>query len=92
MLEEQVAPRLRALSGGQSVRSCVVRTRGLGESEVADRLDDLYTGTNPSIAFRIAGPEVHVRVTAKGESPRAAETLAERLAERVRERLDDGPV
>ncbi len=92
MLEEQVAPRLLALSGGSSVRSSVVRTAGLGESEVAHRLDDLYAGANPSIAFRIHESEVHVRVTAKAASSTEAQALADELAARVRERLTDALV
>jgi nicotinamide-nucleotide amidase len=92
MLEEQVAPRLVALSGGRSVRSCVVRTEGLGESEVAHRLDDLYARTNPSIAFRIHGGQVHVRVTAQAASGAEAEAMAEELAAEVRARLQDALV
>jgi hypothetical protein len=59
---------------------------------VAHRLDDLYAGTNPSIAFRIHGSEVHVRVTAKAASAGAAEAMAEGLAGQVRDRLRDALV
>ena len=70
----------------------MVRTEGLGESEVAHRLDDLYARTNPSIAFRIHGGQVHVRVTAKAASAVEAEAIAEELAGEVRDRLRDALV
>jgi nicotinamide-nucleotide amidase len=92
MLAQEVTPRLVALSGGLSVQSHVVRTRGLGESEVAHRLDALFASRNPSIAFRIDGPEVHVRVTAKGGSTGEARSLAEAMAEQVRALLADAVV
>jgi nicotinamide-nucleotide amidase len=82
MLDEQVVPRLRALSGGETLRSAVVRTRGVGESEVAHRLDALFASRNPSIAFRVTDSGVQVRITAKGASADEAEArLAEMTAQ-----------
>lgn len=92
MLDDQVMPKLSALSGGQTVRSAVVRTRGLGESQVADRLDDLFASRNPTIAFRVTDTEVHVRVTAKGPSPEAAEALLAAMRDQVDARLSDAVV
>jgi nicotinamide-nucleotide amidase len=89
MLDEEVVPRLRALSGGETVRSAVVRTRGLGESEVAHRLDALFAGTNPSIAFRIADAEVHVRITAKAASVQEADAMLAEMTARVSALLPD---
>lgn len=89
MLDEQVMPRLNALSGDETLRSVVVRTRGLGESEVADRLDALFASRNPSIAFRIADTEVHVRITAKAASVEEANSMLSAMAAKVSALLHD---
>lgn len=89
MLDEQVMPRLRAQSGGQTVRSAVVFTRGLGESEVAHRLDPLFASRNPSIAFRITDTEVHVRITAKATSSEQADSMLEEMRMKIRALLAD---
>lgn len=92
MLEQHVMPRLRSLSGGQTLRSAVIRTRGLGESEVADRLDALYRSRNPSIAFRITDTEVHVRITAKAASAEAADAMVSDMTAQVTAVLGDAIV
>lgn len=92
MLDEQVMPRLTALSGGGTVRSTVVRTKGLGESEVAHRLDAFFASRNPSIAFRITDSEVHVRITAKAASVAEADVMLEEMSSRVKDVLKDALV
>lgn len=92
MLDEQVMPRLTTLSGGDTVRSAVVRTQGLGESEVAHRLDALFASRNPSIAFRITDSEVHVRITAKASSVAETDTMLEEMSARVKDLLKDALV
>lgn len=89
MLDTHVVPRLVALTGGEVVHSEVVRTTGLGESQVAARLDALFASINPSIAFRIAGDEVHVRVSAKAGSPDQAKALAAGMRAEVESLLAD---
>jgi nicotinamide-nucleotide amidase len=88
MIDEQVLPRLRTAEGRPAVlRSRVLRTWGLGESQVSHTLDDLYVSTNPSVAFLIDGPEVRIRITAKAEDITLAEELIEPMEHQVRERL-----
>lgn len=90
LLEEEVMPRLRRSAGVATViRSRVLHTWGAGESQVAERLDDLYASTNPSIAFLIADMEVRVRITAKAESAAEAEAMIAPVERLVRDRLGD---
>ena len=58
MLDGEVLPRLRRRSGGGVLRSRLLRTWGLGESDVAERLDDLFASANPSVAFLIGRAHV----------------------------------
>lgn len=89
MLDTSVVPRLRALTGGEVLHSDVVRTVGLGESEVAHRLEVLFTSANPSIAYLIAGEQVHVRVSAKAPTPEEAQVLVAGMRGRVEALLAD---
>jgi nicotinamide-nucleotide amidase len=68
----------------------VLRCAGIGESALAERVDDLFSGSaNPTIAFLASSGEVKVRITAKAATAEAAERLIEPVAEEVRRRLGD---
>ncbi|HEV2473837.1 MAG TPA: competence/damage-inducible protein A [Chthonomonadales bacterium] len=88
MVENHVAPYLRARSGDSAViRSLVLRIAGLGESVVEDRVKDLMTDANPTVAPYAKVGEVHLRVAARAGTAREAdETIAARAA-LIRERL-----
>jgi nicotinamide-nucleotide amidase len=89
MMEGTILPEL-ASAGGGVVRSRVLRCAGIGESALAERVDDLFSGsTNPTIAFLASSGEVKVRITAKAESAEEADALIEPVAEEVRRRLGD---
>lgn len=90
MLDGEVLPRLRQTSDtGGVLRSRLLRIWGLGESEVADRLDDLFSSANPSVAFLIKDMEVQVRISAKAADPKTADRLIEPVEEEARSRLGD---
>jgi len=89
MLDTYVVPRLAALTGGGVLHSDVVRTAGVGESEVAHRLEQLFDSVNPSIAYLIAGDEVHVRVSAKAPTADEARELVAATRARVEALLAD---
>lgn len=88
MLDSEVMPRLRRSSGSSAtLHSRLLHTWGLGESEVADRLDDLFAGMNPSVAFLIRDMEVRVRISAKAADQDTAERLIGPIEDEVRARL-----
>ena len=90
MLEGEVIPRLRGIAGEKSaLRSRVIRAWGLGESRIAEILDDLYQSTNPSVAFLISDMEVKIRISAKAESVTEADALIRPIEEEIRARLGD---
>jgi len=90
MFEEQVLPRLRRAAGEPAaLRSRLLHCWGLGESAIADRLDELFVSTNPSVAFLIKDMEVRVRITAKAEDETTALALIEPMESEVRSRLGD---
>jgi len=91
LLGKEVLPRLSLESGGPSVvASRLLRTWGRSESDIADRLDDLYHGSsNPSIAFLASAGEIKVRITVKAEDQAAAAALIAPVEAVVRDRLGD---
>jgi nicotinamide-nucleotide amidase len=89
MMEGTILPEL-AEAGGGAVRSRVLRCAGIGESALAERVDDLFSGiANPSIAFLASSGEVKVRVTAKAATAHEADLLIEPVVEEVRRRIGD---
>ena len=90
MIDRSVRPRLRELSGEPAVlTSRLLHTWGLGESQISERLDDLYETSNPSVAFLIKGPEVRVRISAKAATSDDASAMISGVESVVRDRLGD---
>jgi nicotinamide-nucleotide amidase len=90
MLDGEVIPRMRTLAGADSVlRSRVLRAWGLGESRIAEILDDLFQTANPSVAFLITDMEVKIRISAKATDLAAAEALIAPVEDEIRARLGD---
>jgi nicotinamide-nucleotide amidase len=89
MMEGTIVPELRS-EDTAVVRSRVLRCVGIGESALAERVDDLFAGSaNPSIAFLASSGEARVRITAKASSVEEADALIEPVAEEVRRRIGD---
>jgi nicotinamide-nucleotide amidase len=91
LFETHALPRLRAL-GVPTSHQVHIRTFGLRESEVAERLADLDVGgaarrPGVTLGYRAQFPEIEVKVLARaGDLPQAA-ALAEEVAGEVRSRL-----
>ncbi len=89
MMEGASLPELRGLSGATIV-SRTIRCTGIGESRVAELLDDLFeTSTNPTVAYLASVGEVKVRLTAKAATPGEAEALIEPLVDAIVARRGD---
>lgn len=89
MLDGTILPELRGLSEAIIV-SRTIRCTGIGESRVAELLDDLFeTSTNPTVAYLASVGEVRVRLTAKAATPAEAEALIEPLVDAIVARLGD---
>ena len=95
MLAGTVIPDLRRRSGDTSViLSRVLRTWGQSESgvaeQLADRVDALEPGGNPTIAFLASGIEgIKVRITAKAADAAAAAGILDDEERQVRAVLGD---
>ena len=68
--DDDLLPRLRRVVGGPSVvKSRLLRSWGMSESQVSELLDDLFQASvNPSVAFLASSGEIKVRITAKADT------------------------
>ncbi|HEX8463834.1 MAG TPA: competence/damage-inducible protein A [Abditibacterium sp.] len=91
MLDGGIIPILTSHLGGerQIIVSRVLRAFGIGESGLADQVEDILTSaTNPTVAPLIFGnTEVHLRLTAKASNDVEAKILLDDMEARLKERV-----
>jgi len=91
MFENGVLPYFQKRFGSQGIIiSKVLRTIGLGESALEERIHDyIMAQKNPTLALLVRNGEIHVRLTAKGVTPENAQGLIGELEPRIRERIGE---
>jgi len=94
MMDEQVLPRieerLARVPGRPVVRTALLRTFGIGESNLDQELADLAREGDVSLGFRTAFPDNYLRPVARGATASEAEAKLARVCAAIRERL--GPM
>ncbi len=90
MWRDWVAPRLAARGLGRRTASLTLRTSGLGESMIAERLGTLLDrGANPTVATYARADAVDVRISAVPTADSAAEALVAAAEAEVLARIGD---
>ncbi|PYP42080.1 MAG: competence/damage-inducible protein A [Gemmatimonadetes bacterium] len=90
LVRDEVVPRLAARSSGRVVRSLVLRTTGIPESALAERLAPVEEGLAPlTLAYLPSLEGVDLRLTAWDATPEAAGAALSAGATRLREPLGD---
>jgi molybdopterin-biosynthesis enzyme MoeA-like protein len=88
ILKDSVLPYLRRrLNLQQVIVTHTVRTAGVGESWIDDRIQDLEKSSNPTIGLAAHMGRVDIRITAKADDEAAAEQMIAPVVETLRERL-----
>lgn len=92
MMDEQVLPRLeerlaRAGRPARALRAALLRTFGLGESNLDHELADVAREADVSLGFRTAFPDNYLRPVARGATAEEAEARLARVCDAIRERL-----
>src|SRR5581483_10983427 len=87
MWEHEVKPRLRALSGAQTIFTRTLKVMGLGESAAEAAIKHLLSGTNPTIATYAKRDGTHIRISGKAEGEAKARALVDELEAKAREAL-----
>ena len=87
MFEEAVFPYLRKKQP-EIIYSQMVKISGIGESQVAEEIQDLIEKqTNPTIAPYAKTGEVHLRVTAKAEDEKKCRKLIKPVVKELKKRF-----
>ncbi len=90
LLVEEVVPRLAVRAGGQAITSLVLRTTGIPESTLAERLAPVEDTLAPlTLAYLPSLDGVDLRLTAWEMTAAAAEPLLTAAAVRIRELTGD---
>ncbi len=85
MMHDTVLPYLSRRNGdGGVIRRRVLRTVGIGESTVDQRIRELMAGSNPTIGLAAHTGQVDVRITARAGDEAQADALIDEMEGRVR--------
>ena len=89
MIDRSVIPHLAPLAGGMAIRHRTLRTTGIAESMLAERLGDIDTLLQGgSLAFLPAPTGVRLRITVLDRDPETAEQRVREIEERIRARAE----
>lgn len=90
LLEQEVIPAIvEKYQLGDVIQSRLIRTAGVGESWLDERIDDLQTSSNPTVGLAAHPGRVDIRITAKAPTEKKAEAMIEALAAEIRERVGE---
>jgi nicotinamide-nucleotide amidase len=91
MMDEQVLPRIEARHPGRAiVRARILRTFGMGESDLEEALADIARGGDVTLGFRTAFPDNLLRPITRAATAAQADARLETVCGAIRERL--GPL
>ncbi len=72
---QDVLPRLRKCANGTIIVSRTIKTFGLGESAVGERITNLLANTNPTLGIYAKSDGIHLRITAKAPNKKQADEM-----------------
>lgn len=88
LMEVAIIPYLRRrLDLTSVIKSRLIHTAGVGESQIDDLIGDLEQLNNPTIGLAAHAGQVDVRITAKAESESKADVMIRDVEDQVRQRL-----
>jgi nicotinamide-nucleotide amidase len=88
IFEAGVLPRLKEKVSGNRLYAKVLRSAGIGEANLEDKIRDIIDGqTNPTVALYAKMGEVHIRLAAKAASKIEADNIMKPMEEEILHRL-----
>jgi nicotinamide-nucleotide amidase len=90
LLQHAVIPYLKNKFDLHSViKTCLLHTAGVGESQIDDVIADLETLSNPTVGLAAHSGQVDVRITAKAATEEEADRKIADVERQLRQRLGD---
>jgi hypothetical protein len=90
LLDHTILPYLKnkfALNG--TIKSLVLHTAGIGESQIDEWISDLEECTNPTVGLLAHPGQVDIRITAKANSVEEANRMITTIETQIRSRMGD---
>lgn len=87
LLEHEILPYLRQRVGANIIKARVLRTAGIGESSLDDKIGDLMTSANPTVGLAAHMGQTDIRITARAETEDEADRMLAKMETKVRERV-----
>lgn len=88
LLEHKLIPWLKAhLDAPAVIKSRVLRTAGVGESQIDAQIADLMTMSNPTVGLAAHTGQTDIRITAKAADGEAADRLIAPVEAEIRQRI-----
>ena len=84
MWHQEILPRLRQVASGATIISQTIKTFGLTEATVGERVASLLSSANPTLGIYAKADGIHLRLTAKAQSQQQAEEMIARGEAKVR--------
>lgn len=90
MVETECVPRLKKIGSPYEYYTAVLRSAGVPESELDERIGPIYS-TEPNVATTIlAAPgDIQIHLRARGDTVEQAQVLAETLAKKIEDELGE---
>ena len=90
LMLETVLPYIRQrLNNEGIIRRRVLRTVGIGESTIDDRLSDFMTWANPTVGLAAHTAQCDVRITARATTATEADAMLDALESAIRQRIGE---
>jgi molybdopterin-biosynthesis enzyme MoeA-like protein len=90
LMQKEILPYLRRRFDLRGlIKTRVLHTAGVGESQIDNLIGDLEELSNPTVGLAAHAGAVDIRITAKAESETEADALIKKLEFDLRERLGD---
>jgi nicotinamide-nucleotide amidase len=90
LLQHAVVPYLKRKFALQGViKTRLLHTAGVGESQIDAVISDLETLSNPTVGLAAHSGQVDVRITAKANTGQEANAMIAEVEQRLRQRLND---
>ncbi|NDJ84416.1 MAG: CinA family nicotinamide mononucleotide deamidase-related protein [Chloroflexi bacterium] len=90
LMQSHVVPYLQQRNGtGKIIKSLILKTAGIGESHLDEKIGELMANANPTIGLSAHTGQTDIRITASAETVELAMSMLEDMAAQVRNRIGD---
>ncbi|KAB2859734.1 MAG: CinA family nicotinamide mononucleotide deamidase-related protein, partial [Anaerolineae bacterium] len=90
LLSQRVIPYLQEKMGQKGIiKALVLKTAGIGESLIDEKIADLMTYANPTVGLAAHTGQTDIRITARADTEAEADEMITKIEHIVRQRLGD---